>query len=176
MGIETAPLDFGTSVDLNSPQILTNKDLSSMLNSSLAFHGTQLQMNATQSLTAGVATTILFGAEDFDTDAYHSTVSNTSRITIPTGKAGYYRINAHLELIGVPNANVTMFLYLNGLVKTDLVQISAGTPFLQGSFIISLAVGDYLELVVNSVGAGQGIVGTATDYLPSYFSATLIGI
>ena len=33
-------------------------------------------------------------SEDFDTDGFHSTSSNTSRITIPSGKGGKYLLVA----------------------------------------------------------------------------------
>ena len=34
-------------------------------------------------------------SEEFDTDSYHSTATNTERMTIPAGKGGKYLINAH---------------------------------------------------------------------------------
>src|SRR5688572_4346642 len=35
-----------------------------------------------------------FDAEDYDTDTFHDTVTNNSRITIPSGKDGKYHISA----------------------------------------------------------------------------------
>lgn len=51
----------------------------------------RLKQSAAQTgIANNTATTILFDTEDFDTHGYHSTSSNTGRIT-PL-KAGYYRV------------------------------------------------------------------------------------
>lgn len=50
----------------------------------------RLVANAAQSLNDNTSTAITFAAEDIDTHGFHSTVTNTSRVT-PT-VAGYYRV------------------------------------------------------------------------------------
>jgi hypothetical protein len=55
------------------------------------------------SYTSGVETIISFGSENFDTDGFHSTSTNTSRMTIPSGKGGKYLFTGTLFLNTVPN-------------------------------------------------------------------------
>ena len=44
--------------------------------------------NANISMTSGAATAVTLNSERFDNAAMHSTSSNTSRITVPTGGGG----------------------------------------------------------------------------------------
>lgn len=46
---------------------------------------------ATQGITNNTWTEVLWPEEEYDDNGYHSTVTNTSRITIPAGKAGTYQ-------------------------------------------------------------------------------------
>jgi hypothetical protein len=60
----------------------------------------QLRQQATQNLTTGVWTPIIFGAssEDLDRDGGHSTASNTSRYTGLT--PGWYKFSGGVEIAG----------------------------------------------------------------------------
>mgnify|MGYP000860330672 CR=1 FL=1 len=48
-------------------------------------------------LSAGVWTTLTFNSERYDTDAVHSTVTNTGRLTVPSGGDGLYLIGGCVE-------------------------------------------------------------------------------
>ena len=50
--------------------------------------------------TTNVAQVITMGSEEFDTDGFHSTSTNTSRITIPSGKGGKYLLTAQWDIQG----------------------------------------------------------------------------
>ena len=52
------------------------------------------QATTGQSIPANTATAVLFNTNLYDPYSMHSTVTNTSRITIPTGWGGKYRFNA----------------------------------------------------------------------------------
>jgi hypothetical protein len=62
--------------------------------SGVTFAGCRLSKSAAQSIPNNTETALTFDTETFDTDGYHSTVTNTSRITIPAGKGGYYQLSA----------------------------------------------------------------------------------
>lgn len=51
----------------------------------IRFRGVSLRNSANQSIPTGTTTPITWNTEDFDTEGMHSTVSNTERITIPSG-------------------------------------------------------------------------------------------
>lgn len=63
----------------------------------LARHGVKL--HHTQSVVSGAQTTLLWGTEDEDTDAYHVAASAT--ITIPTGLGGIYAITYGAVITGL---------------------------------------------------------------------------
>ena len=56
------------------------------------FVGCSLYRTGTsQSYASNTNVIVTFNNEDYDTDGFHSNTTNTSRITIPTGKGGKYR-------------------------------------------------------------------------------------
>jgi len=59
-----------------------------------SFAGVSLYNSTNLSFSSGSGTNTTFDTELFDTNGYHSTSSNTDRITIPSGKDGYYLITA----------------------------------------------------------------------------------
>ena len=110
-----------------------------------------------QTLTSSssVWTALTADSENFDNDAMHSTVSNTSRITCQT--AGRYQFNATLEYV----ANSTGFrgvrFLLNGATIYSsqlLLPVSGAATRIQGTRNIVLAVSDYVEVqgIQNSGG------------------------
>jgi hypothetical protein len=126
------------------------------------FVGCALTKSAAQSIATGAEVIILFDTEDYDTDAFHSTSSNTGRITIPTGKGGKYLVTAQITINSVGSATQ------GGIKKNgaDLyyVYTSAVAGTGQPAQVIvnfaqqfSLVAGDYIE-----VFAYQG-TGAATD-------------
>ena len=60
----------------------------------LTFHGAKVYNNANLSIDDSSATLLTMNTEVYDTDAYHSTSTNTGRMTIPAGLAGYYNVIA----------------------------------------------------------------------------------
>ena len=48
------------------------------------------------SISNNTYTIVNWDSEVFDTDAFHSTSSNTSRVTIPTGKSGKYQVTVNM--------------------------------------------------------------------------------
>lgn len=53
----------------------------------LPFRGACVSKTSAQSLTSSTATAITWDAEDFDTDAIHDSVTNNTRLTVPSGVA-----------------------------------------------------------------------------------------
>jgi hypothetical protein len=110
-------------------------------------------------ISNNTATALTFDTETYDTDGYHSTSSNTSRITIPAGKGGYFQVGGHFEM----NANTSGFrilsIYKNGSVyKTVLTTPSGLEPSMMITCPILLAAGDYVELFYTQTsGSTQAI-------------------
>jgi hypothetical protein len=132
------------------------------------------------SFTSGATTIISMPSESLDTDSFHSTSTNTSRITIPTGKGGKYQIGGTLRLGsgGTASNYAIISLFKNGSVLTaegiekgQLTRLSPGgnTFAMSGLGIFTLAAGDYIEL------AYQGDTATGTYTIYSQISAIYLG-
>lgn len=59
--------------------------------------GVSLYKSTSQSAANNTNTAITFNEEAWDTDGFHSTVTNTDRITIPSGKDGKYLITSRIN-------------------------------------------------------------------------------
>jgi hypothetical protein len=141
-----------------------------------AFVGVSLYSTTGTTANNGVGTAITWNSEDFDTDSFHSTSTNTSRITIPTGKGGKYYVTGLVNTndnstTGSRNIN----LYKNGgLVKTiAFIQGSTVYPSLHGSIVISLAAGDYIELYYEQYSGSAKTIEVGSGY--GQFSAIFLG-
>jgi len=135
------------------------------------------QSASTTSISNNTNTTVLFDSEEFDTDAYHSTSTNTGRITIPAGKAGKYAINSafFFQDNGTGARRLQIFkngsVYASTLMPPDAVsQISVTL-----NLVMDLAVSDYIEAVVfQNSGVSLTIYGGSAP-IQGIFCASLIG-
>lgn len=129
------------------------------------FRGCHLRLSADQAIGNAALTAVTWDTEIEDTDAFHSTVSNTSRITIPAGITAI-RIGGH----SVWTANATGRRYTqikkNGVqfdgnpvdnrVASDTGDITIWSPKL------IVTAGDYFELYVyQSSGGNLSVLGGA---------------
>jgi len=132
--------------------------------SSTVFAGAKAYATATQSVTDSTETAIVFDSEEYDTDGYHSTVTNTARFTVPTGKAGYYNLQAGGNVANTAG-NPELRLRLNG---TTYIRGGAMGPTGLGAFVLNisaeilLADGDYVELIGYQTSGATQTWGHAT--------------
>jgi hypothetical protein len=143
-----------------------------------AFSGVFVRQSAsTTSISNNTNTTVLFDTEEFDTDAYHSTSTNTGRITIPAGKAGKYAINSAFFFQEAANGARVLNIYKNGsnYARSQMPPDSVSQIAVTLNLVMDLAVSDYIEVVVfqNSGGALNIYGGSAP--IQGLFSAYLIG-
>lgn len=129
--------------------------------------GVSVFKSANQSISNATNTIVTFDSEDYDTNNFHSTVTNTSRLTVPSGLAGKYLVNANIVFNN--NATGIRILYFmkngsnNCTPSLQNASSSLGT-YLTGSGVFNLAVGDYIEIqVYQSSGGALDILGTATS-------------
>jgi hypothetical protein len=130
-----------------------------------------------QSIPNATWTVSTFSDEFFDTNGFHSTTTNTSRITIPTGLNGKYRISGSV-VFGSNATNIrSIALYLNGSSFKEiwLNRASAAFTTIQTwNTIAEIVAGDYLEVYVyqDSGGALDINAGTAaTNFFVEYLGA-----
>jgi hypothetical protein len=142
------------------------------------FVGCSLTKSAAQSIPNATETIITFDTEPIDTDGFHSTVTNTSRITIPSGKGGKYLVIAQI-MSNSATSQTQGGMRKNGnatAIFTYYAPKDPTVPCVLINTIIDLAVADYLELFVYQ-GSGSAKDVLANNYTPSatVFSVQYLG-
>jgi hypothetical protein len=125
-----------------------------------SFVGCRAYATTDQSMSNGANTVFNLDAENYDTDGFHSTTTNNSRITIPTGKAGYYLITGLATYQqGGTSGQRDFWLWKNGTTSMASVVDAKTANFLGMSVtdVQYLAVGDYVQI------AGYQDSGTTTS-------------
>lgn len=142
------------------------------------FSGCSVSKSAAQTLASNTATVITFDTELFDVDGYHSNVTNNSRMTIPTGKAGYFFLYAKFRLdAGGSTGGFELRILKNGTAISTLFSASPASIAVTGgqiSQVVNGAVGDYFEIDVRQQTTGnQDMPGGATNaqFMISYLGA-----
>jgi hypothetical protein len=140
------------------------------------FAGCGLTKSAAQAISTTTTTFITFDTEEFDTDAYHSTSSNTSRITIPSGKGGKYLFVMTANFASNGSGQRLLMLYKNGAVHKYSTSLAGTASFsfrATTSVIVSAVATDYFEFAVyQDSGVSLDINGSATD---TTFATTYLG-
>ena len=140
------------------------------------FAGCYLKATTNQSISNNSYTVINWNAEDYDTDGYHSTSVNNSRITIPAGKAGYYLFHSMITFDSTSTTGA------RGIAPTKNgsglgAMFSAPSPTVVQSVGYStvryMAVNDYME--IQAYQASGGSVNVIQDGTSTYFIAAYLG-
>jgi hypothetical protein len=114
------------------------------------FVGAVVYPSGTQTVTTATFTTINFNSELYDTNSFHDNTTNNSRLTIPAGLTGYYRISAYIRVN--PNALGRRLLTITrnggGVFSAESTASAASylSCFVEG--ILTVAAGEYLEITL----------------------------
>jgi hypothetical protein len=135
------------------------------------FSGCSVRNSADVSCASGVGTNLTWDTEDYDTDAYHDTGTNPSRLTAPL--TGYYAVSVSTR----PNSGSPSAIYYtlkkNG---TGVAALSFPAPGMANGGGVSIAweghltAGDYMEFEYFPTGGT-----TLTDHLTTQFAMSLRG-
>jgi hypothetical protein len=141
------------------------------------FVGCSLYASANISLANDASPNLTWDSEIFDTDTFHSTVTNTSRITIPSGKGGKYLLIANIGFAGNASGYRLGGFQKNGSINLYANQVAnlASTigPFLNFSTIVEAVETDYFEVQVNQTSGGSlNFLGSINN---SRYSAIYLG-
>jgi hypothetical protein len=114
-----------------------------------SFSGASVGSSTDQTISSATYTALTWNTETFDVGGYHDNATNNSRITIPSGKAGYYGIYAWCQVDANTSGARTIVIYKNGSAAQSLaIPASATYPTMQISGVLNLAVSDYIEIFV----------------------------
>jgi len=123
------------------------------------FVGCSLYKTAVQSIANDTNTVITWNAEYFDTDAFHDNSSNTSRITIPSGKGGKYLITGQMSFAADSDEQRIARILKNGvsagILTAQRASIAPDSTAASFSWLIDLVATDYIELNVYQNGGGS---------------------
>ena len=141
---------------------------------SSTFVGCSVYESSSQSIPNATYTYRNFDLELFDTNGFHDNSTNNSRITIPSGKAGYYLVAFAQPFTTSTVGDRIFHIHKNGNnVSSHGGTPSAVYPVLEGSQVLNLAVADYLELRVYQASGGSLNYSTTAD--GGYFSVAFLG-
>ena len=130
--------------------------------------GCRVYNSALQIIANNTETALTFDSERYDTDAFHSTSSNTNRITIPTGLGGRYLVGAGIEFAA--NATGARILLLkhssgNAMAENCMPVVSAAISCrMSCNSIYQMAAGDYAEVTVYQNSGGNLNVTVGANY------------
>ncbi len=105
-----------------------------------------LTTSVQQDIVNGSSVPLEFDIEIYDTDNFHSLVSNTDRITI--NKAGKYLFNAGVRLQETFTGDLRIEIAINGTTYTRTKQSSLVSMGINASLIFDCANGDYAQAIV----------------------------
>jgi hypothetical protein len=141
--------------------------------------GTRCRVFRSVDQTIGNAafTAVTWDSESYDVGAMHSTVTDTSRVTIPTGEGGYYLIIARATwLTHATGSRRDTVIYVDGAPASNAYGTNADDSGYRSTTctdILSLAAGKYIEMYVRQSSDGDlSIVGAENH---SFLSVIKIG-
>ena len=143
------------------------------------FVGVSLCGSAAYNMPGGTEYLVTWDTENFDTSGYHSTSTDTGRVTIPSGKAGKYLVTAMLSWAANSGAGYrTMYLKKNGSTYANGGQnvqpcVTGGTMNVF-SQVLDLAVADYLT-ITGYMTKGGGDLNVYLANNESFFNVTYLG-
>lgn len=138
-----------------------------------SFVGVQVFNSATQSVANGSDFYPTFNSESWDTDSFHSTSTNTSRLTVPSGQGGKYMVYA-VGGIDASGTGYRRFCFsINRtaeLFNNFITPMSSQALVITFSGVLDLVANDYVEILVsqNSGGALNYLAGASYSSFGMY--------
>lgn len=124
---------------------------------------------AAQTFSTGF-NTLNFDSENYDTDGFHDTSTNTNRLTIPTGLAGVYLVSVYVSA-SIASTSTDAYVQVNNAGKRYIDMNGVGGVFI-GSTPIPMAAGEFVDITAYN---GTGGAGTITTNVNCAFSLAYMG-
>jgi hypothetical protein len=134
----------------------------------------RLYNSALQVIPNNTATAITFDSEAWDKGGLHSTVSQTSRITIPTGAGGVWDIGGCVEFAANAAGYRAAYILMNGttILVNSLVPANSGsaTTVLNPNTTHLINAGSFLELIVVQTSGGNLDANRTASYSVEFWA------
>ena len=141
------------------------------------FSGARVTKSTNQSLNASTYTTITFDQEPLDVGGYHDSGNNT-RLTVPSGKTGYFLVQWNLHAYNVPSMSYKLLKNGTSLIQwSDSYNWTTGTEVdFTNQWLGALSAADYVEIQGwHSAGSAKNIYGATGTSEPTWFQITYLG-
>lgn len=118
----------------------------------------RLLQAVSQSIPNNTDTALTFTTEEIDTNGFHDTTTNNTRIT--PNVAGYYRINSAVFTQSFSTASqINLYIAKNGVlqsprVRTIPVAVAAGKTFATTAILAANGTTDYFEMLFQQSTGG----------------------
>jgi len=148
-------------------------------NSTSSFIGCSIYNSGSQTLSNNTSTLVTFDSENFDTDSFHSTSTNTGRITIPSGKNGKYLLTAYVVFDAAANGKRQIEFLKNGTLINNAYYFDgnngASIEVLCGaSVVLDLVATDYITINAYQASGGNLNIGSYANFRTT-LSAVYLG-
>ena len=124
--------------------------------------------------TSGTAQAVTFDSERYDVANMHSTSSNTSRITVPTGGGGVYIVGGALSWTANATGVRQTRLQTNGttiyLIAESATTTATSAMPLPVATAIAMVAGDYVELIALQTSGGALNTLASSNYAPEFWA------
>jgi hypothetical protein len=141
------------------------------------FVGCMVYRNSAQTLSNNTQTTINWNAEQYDTNGFHDNSTNNNRLTIPSGKGGYYLVNLFVAFEAASSGTRSTQIYTDtGDLYCNSSVITAGTPYGSScatSAVIYMNAGQYFEAKATQRSGGN--LDLSTGIYAVNFSCAYLG-
>lgn len=129
-----------------------------------------LVYGASQTIANATETIIAWNGEKHDTNGFHDNTTNNSRITIPTGKAGYYLVYGQHRWDNNATGRRLITIYKNGtstkILTSESADIGSSYASPSWSMVVNFAEGDYFQ--VKAYQDRGGNLDFLSDSTPEY--------
>jgi hypothetical protein len=122
------------------------------------FRGVRVWKSASQAISTGSATAISFDSESYDEGGFHDTVTNNSRITIPSGLDGYYYFCGNIQWATNGTGERNAVLKQDGATEMAHGRTVPSSGFATQdivSGIFPMTAGQYMELLGFQASGGN---------------------
>jgi len=138
------------------------------------FVGANVKSTTDQSISNATFTIANFGGENFDTNTFHDNTTNNSRLTIPSGKDGYYLVTCVMQFASNDTGFRAVVLKKNGSDYQNMSWVDADSGnniWTSASATISCVATDYLQIEVYQNSSGALDVKAGSNFTISYLGA-----
>jgi hypothetical protein len=132
----------------------------------VTFSGASVYNTTDQAVANATTKTINYNSEEYDTDAYHDTSTNTNRLTIPSGKTGYFLLAWNVAWANNSTGYRNVDLLKNGSAYRQY-SINCNTfgdqTSVTGSALVYATAGTYFSLTAfQASGSSINLIGSSS--------------